>query len=334
MVTQIENMTELAEFATALKALGYTTVEQVAGTVEAASDDLARYLNVDAHTLRAKFQLAPSAAALEFVRTRPASRSLGVRLERIQHPRFALMRAPGATANLPPEINLITEMAPVRDQGERGTCVAHAATAVAEHYLRGTGRVVNLSRQFLYWNCKQHDGDPNDEGTWVAVAMARLVADGCCTEATWPYVMNKIVNNESQDPPPPSAAVEAENFLMPRFQQLAATSISDIKVELAEGHCVAFTIPVFNSWYRNDEVTRTGEIVNPIPGEADVSGHAMCFVGYKDVPEDIANGGGKFYLRNSWDSHWATSSVLGSAGYGTIPYSYIAATCREAYSIR
>lgn len=82
-----------------------------------------------------------------------------------------------------------------------------------------------------------------------------------------------------------------------------------------------------------DEVTRTGEILNPIPGEQEVGGHAMCFVGYEDIPGEPDLGGGKFYLRNSWDSYWATHPVLATPGYGTIPYSYIARFGAEAYSI-
>jgi C1A family cysteine protease len=234
---------------------------------------------------------------------------------------------------LPPMVNLIAEMQPVRDQGGRGTCVAHASTAVAEHYWRSQQKTVDLSRQFLYWACKQNDGHPQDEGTWVGVAMPQLQNTGCCLETTWPYVMTTVAGNESQNPPPTDAMAEAPQFLIPKFNQLAPTSIQDIKGELAAGRCVAFSIPVFNSWYLNDEVTRTGEIVNPIPDENDVGGHAMCFVGYEDLPGQTALAGGKFYLRNSWDGNWATDSILGTPGYGTIPYSYIGRLGIEAYSI-
>ena len=185
----------------------------------------------------------------------------------------------------------------------------------------------------MYWDCKQHDGDPTEGGTWVAIAMAQLQADGCCLEATWPYDPTPIAGNESQDPPPPNAMADAANHKIPGFRQLAPTSITDIKSELAQDRCVAFTIPVFNSWYLNAEVTRTGEIVNPIPNEENVGGHAMCFVGYEDMSGEPDLGGGRFYLQNSWNGDWATQSVLGTVGFGTIPYSYIAQYGEEAYSI-
>jgi C1A family cysteine protease len=243
------------------------------------------------------------------------------------------MRAPGLATALPSNANLINQMQPIKDQGDRGTCVAHASGAMAEHYWRGRAQVIDLSRQFLYWDCKQHDGDPNAEGTWVAVAVDRLTADGCCLEQTWAYVPTVIAGNESQDPAPAAAVAEAGTFKTPQAHQIASTSVVDIKAALAGGFPVAFSIPVFNSWYRNDEVYRTGELVNPLPGEAQVGGHAMCFVGYQDEDAAVALGGGRFWIRNSWGTVWASQSAIGTAGYGTIPYSYIAANCTEAFAI-
>ena len=228
---------------------------------------------------------------------------------------------------------MIAQMPPVRDQGDRGTCVAHACLAVLEHYFGLQNKYQDMSEQFLYWNCKQTDGEPNAYGTWIGVAMPLLQRDGCCLESTWPYNPKVIAGNEGQGPPPAGAVAEALLFRVTTIHQIGATSIIDIKSELAHNCCVAFSVPVYNSWYLNDEVQRTGEIVNPIPNEGEVGGHAMCFVGYEDIPEEPDLGGGKFYLRNSWNSYWATESVLGSAGYGTIPYSYIARFGEEAYSI-
>ncbi|MGB6604592.1 MAG: C1 family peptidase [Steroidobacteraceae bacterium] len=328
--TLIDNAPQLAAFAQTLKALGYRSAEQAAGAAASAPADLARYLGIDVPALQAAFPPLRRAAGAA-----PKRRfSLGVQLNRIPRSRKALMLAPGAAVALPASVNLIAEMRPVRDQGQRGTCVAHASCAVAEHYWRGQGNAtLDLSRQFLYSDCKQHDGDPTGEGTWVGVAMPCLVSDGCCDEAAWPYVMTPVPGNEGQGPPPPQAVAQAGQYKVPSFKQIAPTSIPDIKSALAGDRCVAFSIPVFNSWYLNDEVTRTGEIINPIPGEADVGGHAMCFVGYEDLPGDSGQGGGRFYVRNSWDAQWGTQSVLGTPGYGTIPYSYISGYCTEAYAI-
>lgn len=332
--TRIEEVPELSRYLLSLRSLGYRTTDQLVGSAQVAGDLLSAYLKIDRQTLDSLMSRIPRRPKPKGVEAAPVKmRYLGVRLERVPRPRRALMMSAAAATPLPPKVNLLAEMQLVRVQGARGTCVAHAASAAAEHYWRSLGNILDLSRQFLYWDCKQHDGDPNGEGTWIGVAMPQLQNDGCCLEATWPYVMTPIANNESQNPPPDSAVAEAAKYKIPAFHQLSPTSILDIKSELAAGRCVAFSIPVFNSWYQNDEVTRTGEIVNPIPNEQDVGGHAMCFVGYEDIADEPELGGGNFYLRNSWNGYWATESVLGTPGYGTIPYSYIARFGTEAYSI-
>lgn len=332
--TRIDDVPALGEFKVALKSLGYRTTDQLIGAHQVAGELLAGYLKTDAARLRGIIEQLPHREKPHGLAAVPARKfPLGVRLDRIPRPQRALRMSAVAAEPLPPKVNMIADMAPVRDQGDRGTCVAHASLAVMEHYLKLQGRYQNLSRQFLYWDCKEKDGDPNAYGTWIGVAMKVLGTDGCCPETTWPYNSATIPGNEGQGPPPASAGPAAIGFRATTIHQIAPTSIIDIKSELAHKRCVAFSIPVFDSWYHNDEVQRTGEIVNPIPNEESNEGHAMCFVGYEDIPDEPDLGGGKFWIRNSWDGEWATASVLGSAGYGTIPYSYIGRFATEAYSI-
>ena len=328
--TMIQDVAALVPFHSQLKALGFKTTKQVAGALSASGDALTAYLKTNRQTFggfvgQDVISALQGVAAVRF--------STGVRLDRIPVMPQAFSISGNSATPLPGKVNLVSEMQPVRDQGSRGTCVAHAATAATEHYWRGQGKVVDLSRQFLYWDCKLHDGDTNGEGTWVGIAMARLKADGCCPEAQWPYVSTAIPGNESQAPAPALAVAAAAPFRIPGFRHLPPTSVFDIKAELAARKCVAFSIPVFDSWYRSNEVARTGEITNPIPGETRTGGHAMCFVGYEDLPNDPELGGGKFYIRNSWNGNWAIQSVLNQPGYGTIPYSYIARFGAEAYSV-
>ena len=333
--TLIDDVPELREFSVALKSLGYRNTDQLVAAYQVAGDLLATYLKVDGGRLRGLVDSIPQRPRSRGIELRPPRVfSLGVRLASIPRSRRALTMSPVSAVPLPPQMNMIPQMPPVRDQGARGTCVAHACVAVLEQYLGLQNKYQDMSEQFLYWNCKQADGEPNDEGTWIGVAVPLLQRDGCCLESTWGYNPTPVAGNEGQGPPPANAAAEAMGFRVMTTHQLTATSIIDIKAELAGKRCVAFSIPVYDSWYRNDEVQRTGEIVNPIPNEPEVGGHAMCFVGYEDIPDQPDLGGGKFYLRNSWNGDWATEPVLGTKGYGTIPYSYIARFATEAYSIQ
>ena len=331
--TLIEDVAELQPYKAHLQSLGYRTTDQLNGAAEVAGATLASFLNLSKAEFDKLMLTIPRRPRPRGIVTAPRRRMpLGVVLDRVPRVRRAVMMHPMTAAPLPPKVNLISQMNDVRDQGSRGTCVAHASTAVLEHWLRSKDKVLDMSRQFLYWDCKQHDNYAG-EGTWIGVAMPCLLNDGCCTEDAWKYVPDPIAGNESQGPLPDGAIAKAAEYKIASFRQLSPTAVPDIKAELAAGRCVAFSIPVFDSWYMNSEVTRTGEIVNPIPNEQESGGHAMCFVGYEDSPDDATIGGGRFYLRNSWDGNWATEPVLGTTGYGTIPYSYIARFGTEAYSI-
>jgi C1A family cysteine protease len=330
--TRFEDVSVMSKHHHALKALGFRSVEAFISAARVANREMSSYLGEDVNTILRQLPDNLRAQALAF--SLPPRFAMGVAIEHIPRPRHAFrvsLLPPGVQAV--PQVNLISQMPPIRDQGRRGTCVAHAALAVVEHYAGTQNSYQDMSEQFLYWNCKQNDGHPNDEGTYLAMAMPLLERDGCCLESIWPYNPNPVAGNQSQDPPPSGAQAEALQYKVTPNHQLPPTSVQDLKNELARQRCVAFDVPVFNSWYQSSEVTRTGEITVPIPGEQPVDGHAMCLVGYEDLPGEDALGDGQFILRNSWGTAWAYESAF-QPGYGTIPYVYIARYGQEAYSIQ
>jgi Papain family cysteine protease len=334
-IGQIQGLTAHQE---ALNALGLSdeqSLEQLIGMAQVAGPELAAYLGVQINTLVstvntvANFANAIPNSALATINQ--ASYSLGVAIDEIPWPMVAPALTPPAAAPPPPSVNLIPQMPPLRNQEKRGTCVAHSALSILEHYLTLQGAYHDLSEQFLYWNCKRNDGIPNQEGTWLAVAVPLLQRDGCCLEITWPYNPNPIIGSEGQGPPPSGAQLQALTYRISGYKQLAPTSVVDIKNELVNGRSVAFSIPVFNSWLGSSWVAYTGDITMPVPNEIRSGGHAMCIVGYVDMPNP-GLGGGRFILRNSWGTNWGINSPYG-AGYGTIPYAYIAKMGAEAYSL-
>ncbi len=264
------------------------------------------------------------------------------------HPEFiaATMLSPYVTiahpVELPASVDHRSEMPPVRDQGGRGTCVAFASTAVREHLEIQAGaepEKIDLSEQYLYWWCKEHDGIPADQtpygGTYLSVGFDGLKESGIPEDKVWPYNPQPAQVDESgrtgpdpQGPPPPEAPRKAQEYRTIRTIKLNPTSVNDIKTCLADGKVVAFSIPVFNSWYSNAAVLRYGKINLPFPGETPVGGHAMAIVGYVD--DEKSPGGGYFVIRNSWKD-WGYDSVWGP-GYGTIPYKYIQEFGQAAYS--
>ncbi len=191
-------------------------------------------------------------------------------------------------------IDLLDQLPAVRNQGGRGTCVAHAVLGVREQLeiAAGAPRDLNLSEQYVYWWCKAHDGIPKVSGTYVSVGMRCLANTGAPLEETWPYVAVEKAD-QGQGPPPAAAANGDPAFKIIRSQEFNRADITGIKTCLAEGRAVAFSVPVFDSWYASSATARWGKITLPLPGETQNGGHAMTLVGYQD---DAQAPGGGFFL--------------------------------------
>jgi hypothetical protein len=230
---------------------------------------------------------------------------------------------------LPRAVRFFDRMQPVRDQGERGTCVAFASVALREFLL---AQPDELSPQFLYWGCKELDGLP-DAGTYIHTAMSVFAQYGVCQEAVWPY-NPKQTDSEGQGPPPRGARESAQSCRLPSARTVEPGLILHYKHVLAgehgaDGMPVTFGVLVFDSWYKSAETNRTGKITLPLPGEEPAGGHAMCVVGYVD--DATVPGGGYFIVRNSWGAQWASDSPE-AAGHALMPYDYVERFAMEAFT--
>ncbi len=135
---------------------------------------------------------------------------------------------------LPTLVNLIDLMPPVRDQKDRGTCVAHACAAVREALLGpDASTTFDLSEQYLYWACKEKDNWAG-EGTWIKVGMVGmevLQAQGICPEPVWPYNPKKVAGNEGQGPAPAGALDAAAAYRITRGELLQARAHAVVQRE-------------------------------------------------------------------------------------------------------
>ena len=305
-----------------------TRLAQALGVLQATLDDLAA-------TARKLIPPTRDIRSLEMEREAAQTRySLGALLdeppevmeERLKLPMYA---PPEGRAVLPSSLSLLGGLPPVRNQGSRSTCVAHAVTAVREQLeiAAGCPPEINLSEQYVYWWCKAHDGIPKASGTYVSVGMRCLNQTGAPWEEAWPYV-SRDTDDQGQGPPPPAAANGDLAFRTLRSQEFNRTDTTGIKTCLYEGRVVAFSVPVFDSWYASSATSRWGKITLPLPGEPADGGHAMTLVGYQDDPD--TPGGGYFLVRNSWQP-WSWDGVW-QEGYGYIPYAYIGRHATAVFS--
>ncbi len=231
------------------------------------------------------------------------------------------------TGPLPPSVDLHSRFPIVRDQGQRGTCVSFACTAVREYLLGTTSTQGDFSEQFLYWACKQHDNYAGS-GTWIHIGMGRLKADGIPGESIWPYNRFPIAGNEGQDPPPQGAVEAAADNKVFSFTKLTPTNVDSLRRSLADDKPIAFAVPVYTHWF-SEPTHSTGDIRMPLPNEKREGGHAMCMVGYQE--DENVPGGGYFLVRNSWGTGWARQNET-APGYARIPFAYLSEYGNSAYT--
>jgi hypothetical protein len=331
-MTDIAQLASLGPRLQVLRALGIDTVEHFISAAQVAAPELRRLMGDDLDGLVAPAMTMAqlmSADVAESLAALPCA--LGARMDDTRQVADVVPTLALAVAIGPCGAPLITPNIPIRNQGARGTCVAHAVVAALEYHLHTQGSYRDMSEQFLYWNAKGNDGIPATSGTWINVAAPLVQRDGVCPEGAWPYNPTPIPGNEGQGPAPAGSQAQALPFRVPATA-LPPTSVADYKAALASNHWVPFSVPVYNSWYLSNQVRLTGDITNPIPGEVRAGGHAMCIVGCMDLPDRPELGGGRFILRNSWGALWGQTSPHGP-GYGTIPYIYIQRFAMEAYTL-
>lgn len=317
-----------------LASLGITDAEQLVAVaaVPGIREELESVLGAELQPLldRAAQALPPERAVLV---SAPASRDRGLGVlpptdEMLAAAASSAMEPPraAATAALPVAVNLVPYMQPIRNQGPRGTCVAFTLTALNEYILRRRGLLRNLSEQHLYYEIKLIDGAPGACGTWQVRAVNALRDRGECRETVWPYNPNLPCNNHGARPA--QARPDGLQYRLAPIQ-VPARDVLAYKTHMSRQRPVTVSISVYNSWYQSAETNRSGRITMRIGNEPAVGGHAVCLVGYQDAP--TSPGGGYFIVRNSWSTGWAYQSPYG-AGYGTIPYQYIANDASEAFT--
>lgn len=231
---------------------------------------------------------------------------------------------------------------PVRDQGERGTCVAHALVACREHLAFEQGENRNgfdLSEQFLFWATKTQvrDPSPREDGTWIEFAQEALLQFGVCDEALWPYdvrVRHGNVTHEGPGMPTSDARAGAASFCHGCVEYAREGGAARVLERLyGARRPVAISLPVFkdrlaplyNNW--NSPVgIAYGQVLDPPPTAIAEGGHAVCIVGF--VADDEELHGGYFIFRNSWGTRFGRKAPAEgwhapAPGYGQISASYV-----------
>lgn len=178
---------------------------------------------------------------------------------------------PAVIASLPALVSA-KRGTPVLDQGQTPQCVGFSGAL--QRYIGERADEHDPALQFdaaeLYARCKERDGDPHADGTFIRVAAQVLKDRGALVSAS-------LVRGEVGQARPISAYA-------------ALTSLDEIKA----------AIYLYGSaWIGSDWPDNWFDVrsVLPAPG-AIAGGHAYSFIGYSDKQR-------AFRMQNNWSASWA-----------------------------
>jgi C1A family cysteine protease len=211
---------------------------------------------------------------------------------------------------------------PIRDQGDRQTCVAHSLIRCYEYQQAFRNAYTDLSEQFLHWTTKDRDGLDTTDTTTLEAGRSALEQQGACEERLLPYVQTKYENDPRQRGPQPTQEQfdNALHFKGQRSRSIDAKDVDAIKMCIQQKMPVAFGLASFDSWKKSQSVRRDGRIPLPPPGAQQKGGHAVTLVGFVDHPSFA--GGGYFIFDNSWGETWGIEGQHGE-GRGLLPYRFV-----------
>lgn len=195
---------------------------------------------------------------------------------------------------LPHQVDYRNLTTAIKDQEDRPSCVAFAVCAAVEVYLL-RWPVRDLSERWLYYECKQIDQFPNEEGTSFLAALKVAKEQGLPPEITWPY-------RSEMTQPGKWARLLAPHFRISQFYHIPGPD--HLRAWLAAiGPCV-LGVEVAKTMIRPD-----GAVIPPPPSrEAGEGLHAVCAIGYNEQG---------VWIKNSWSKDWALE------GYGILTWAYL-----------
>lgn len=244
---------------------------------------------------------------------------------------------PRLNANLPEEhlinVPVIDE---TTDQGSIGSCVSWAGAHVMDNAIANADGDPSskANPSAIYGFIKGHGLDPwpNEHGSTLEALNQALLEFGAPNWDSMPVYRTAPEGNPANLPPPDHIeAAAAENHIEPSYwiQEWTADSLNAAQCLMYGAHdgpenrqlaiCTAFYVP---SSFFNNYTAETGIVLMPPSGDDIIGGHAVVFIGWKQI-----DGRTYFVVKNSWGTDF------GDKGYLYFPLDFITEYFKESFVI-
>ena len=188
-----------------------------------------------------------------------------------------------------------------RDQGERPTCLAFAASD-AHAALRAGWKP--LSCEYAFYHAQRRSGRSSTVGARLPDMLDALRDDGQPREEGWPYLVTSPANPTDWEPP------EEVGEIYRRQGAVRPEDFDEIVSSIDEGFPILVMMYLSLSFY----IPGSGGLIAPQAGEGPdyALRHAVIAVGH-----GMAKAERVVLVRNSWGQDW------GEGGYAWITESYL-----------
>lgn len=221
---------------------------------------------------------------------------------------------------LPKTIDLRASWWKIADQGQTGSCVGQALSAVLRyHFVQVTKlpTTQTFSARFIWTASREMDAIRDlpttmieGEGTTLTQALEIAKRHGCVPETTLPFYGILGYSGTTDE-----FYSIAKSYRISNYYELNHRNILQMKTWLATRG------PIFCSLICNEEFMncrKSNPYLKDLNG-SDLGGHAVVIVGYRDD--------GTFILRNSWGTQW------GDGGYAYLSEDYVIRRLQESYGV-
>lgn len=193
------------------------------------------------------------------------------------------------------------QFGPVRDQGDRPTCLAFAASD-AHAALRNPW--VHLSCEYLFYHTQSRAGRLPTQGAFLSDMLLTLRKEGQPAETDWPYLARLPVDLSHYKPP------SAVGPLFGRGGIQLNNAFDAIIRQLDSGSAVIVLSVLTRTFFRPP----ADGIINALPGDEifPEPRHALVAIGY-----GLAAQNRMILVRNSWGPTW------GLAGYAWLTEAFV-----------